>query len=226
MGFPPIFTKTIMKCISTVSYEILINGHPSKSFSPERGFRQGDPLSPYIFILCSNVLSGLIHREIEVGNIHGIKVARGAPQISHLQFADDSLLFARVNTNEAASILNVLDTYQRASEQVVNMEKSEASYSRNVRDIDKQMICNQMKVKTVEHHSRYLGLPVVFGRSKRDIFSLVQERVGKKLKGWKENCLSRAGKEILIKDVAQAIPNYIMSCYKLLEVCCNDMEAM
>lgn len=91
---------------------------------------------------------------------------------------------------------------------------------------NKKMICNQMKVKTVEHHSRYLGLPVVFGRSKRDIFSFVQERVWKKLKGWKEKCLSRAGKEILIKVVAQAIPNYIMSCYKLPEGCCNELEAM
>ncbi|MCH94768.1 reverse transcriptase-like protein, partial [Trifolium medium] len=81
-------------------------------------------------------------------------------------------------------------------------------------------------VKTVDNHSKYLGLPVVFGRSKKLIFSLVIDRVWKKVKGWKENCLSRAGKEILIKAVSQAIPNYIMSCYKLPESCCQEIESM
>lgn len=74
--------------------------------------------------------------------------------------------------------------------------------------------------------SRYLGLPVVFGRSKKDDFPFVRERVLKKLKGWKERCLSRAGKEILIKSIAQAIPSYIMSCYKIPEGCCQDIESM
>lgn len=111
---------------------------------------------------------------------NAVDIVRLSPDVITFKYPN-----TRVDTNEATSILNVLDTYQRASGQVVNMEKSEVSYSRNVRDIDKQMICNQMKVKTVEHHSRYLGLPVVFGRSKRDIFSFVQERVWKKLKGRK-----------------------------------------
>jgi ribonuclease HI len=83
-----------------------------------------------------------------------------------------------------------------------------------------------MGVKTVDTHSKYLGLPVVFGRSKKLIFSLVIDRVWKKLKGWKENCLSRAGKEVLIKAVAQAILNYIMGCYKLPENCCQEIESM
>jgi hypothetical protein len=162
MGFPQSLSDVIMKCVTTVSYQVLINGQPSKSFTPERGLRQGDPISPYLFILCSNVLSGLIHREVNNKSIHGIKVARSAPQISHLQFADDSLLFARANQQEAATILTVLDTYQRVSGQMVNMDKSEASFSRNVLEADNQFICNMMGAKTVASQQRYLGLPVVF----------------------------------------------------------------
>jgi hypothetical protein len=78
---------------------------------------------------------------------------------------------------------------------------------------EKIMICNKIGVKIVTFHSKYLGLPVVFGRSKKEVFSFVKDRVWKKIKGWKEKCLSRAGKETLIKAVAQAIPKYIMSCY-------------
>jgi len=67
--------------------------------------------------------------------------------------------------------------------QVVNLDKSEESFSRNVREEEKEMICNKMNVKTVMSHTKYLGLPVVFGRSKKEIFSFVIDRVWKKLKG-------------------------------------------
>jgi ribonuclease HI len=172
------------------------------------------------------VLSGLVKKKADIGGIHGIKIARQAPKISHLLFADDSLLFARASSTEADVILSILTEYQQALGQVVNLDKSEVSFSRNVRNEEKDMIRNRMGVKTVDTHSKYLGLPVVFGRSKKLIFSLVIDRIWKKLKGWKENCLSRAGKEILIKAVAQAIPNYIMGCYKLPESCCQEIESM
>jgi hypothetical protein len=215
-----------MRCISTVSYQVLINGQPSSSFSPQRGLRQGDPLSPYLFVLCADVLSGLIHKEVAAKNLHGIKIARTAPQISHLFFADDSLLLARANQSEARNILKILEKYQQASGQVVNLDKSEASFSRNVPNEDTNAICELMNVKAVEAQSRYLGFPVPFGRSKKVIFAGVMDRVWKKLKGWKEKFLSKAGKETLIKAVAQAIPNYILSCYKLPEGCCHDIDSM
>jgi hypothetical protein len=150
MGYPRKMADLIFRCISSVSFQILINGQPSTSFRPERGLRQGDPLSPYLLILCADVLSGLIHKAADTKEIHGIKVARSAPQLSHLFFADDSLLFTRASSHEASKILNILSTYQRASGQVVNLDKSEASFSRNVRNDDKDMICNMMGAKAVE----------------------------------------------------------------------------
>jgi hypothetical protein len=95
-----------------------------------------------------------------------------------------------------------------------------------VPDIEKNIICNKIEVKVVTSHSRYLGLPVIFGRSKKEVFAFVQDRIWKKIKGWKEKCLSKAGKETLIKAVAQAIPSYIMSCYKIPEGCCANIESM
>jgi hypothetical protein len=106
---------------------------------------------------------------------------------------------------------------------MVNMDKSEASFSRNVLEADSQFICNMMGAKTVASQQRYLGLPVVFGRSKKVIFSFIKDRVWKKLKGWKERCLSKARKEVLIKAVAQAIPNYVMSCFKIPVGICNEI---
>ncbi|XP_058741949.1 uncharacterized protein LOC131614373 [Vicia villosa] len=158
--------------------------------------------------------------------IHGLQVARQAPVITHLFFADDSLLFARATGKEADRIMATLKTYELASGQVVNLDKSEVSFIQNVREEDKSMIRDRMGVKIVSNHSKYLGLPMIFGRSKKEIFAMVVERVWKKIKGWKEKFLSRTGKEVLIKDVTQAIPTYIMSCYKLPETICHEIEAM
>ncbi|XP_039686978.1 uncharacterized protein [Medicago truncatula] len=130
------------------------------------------------------------------------------------------------SVEKAQCIISVLNTYQEASGQIVNLDKSEVSYSRNVHNHEKEIICQRINIKTMNTYSRYLGLPVIFGRSKKEVFSFVQERVWKKIKGWKEKFFSRAGKETLIKAVAQAIPNYIMSYYKLLEGCCDAVEGM
>jgi len=114
--------------------------------------------------LCADVHSGLLHKAASNREIHDIKVARSAPQLSHLFFADDNLLFSRATPHEAYKILNILAVYQQASGQMVNLDKSEASFSQNVQTEEKNMICNMMGAKAVEAQSRYLGFPIPFGR--------------------------------------------------------------
>lgn len=83
----------VMSCIETVSYSFLVNGSPQGSVSPSRGIRQGDPLSPYIFILCTEVLSSLCDKALLDGSLSGVRVSRGSPTINHLLFADDTMFF-------------------------------------------------------------------------------------------------------------------------------------
>ncbi|KAI5395020.1 hypothetical protein KIW84_061578 [Lathyrus oleraceus] len=136
-----------------------------------------------------------------------------------------SIVSYKESSSEAECIMNILKK-ELSSGQVVNLDQSEASFSQNVREEDKDMICSRMGVKTMQRHSKYLGLPIMFGRSEKGIYGLVIKRVWKKIKGWKERFLSRAGKEVPIKVVAQAIPSYIMSCYKLSEAICQEIKNM
>lgn len=109
MWFPESMVVLIGKCVSTVTYQILVNRQSSQSFSIGRGLRQGDQLSPYPFIICADVLLGLLKKEMMDSNIHGIQVTRRAPKISHVLVADDFLLFAGANSNEIDCLMKNLD---------------------------------------------------------------------------------------------------------------------
>jgi hypothetical protein len=101
MGFSRRWVQWIMTCVTTVRYSVKFNGTLLEAFSPTRGLRQGDPLSPFLFLLFADGLSALLKHEVDQNNISGIKVCRRAPGISHLLFADDTLLFFRADSTQA-----------------------------------------------------------------------------------------------------------------------------
>ena len=95
MGFDPRWIKLMRECISSVQYRVLLNGQPRGLIIPQRGLRQGDPLSPYLFIMCTKALIANIKKAERLKQLTGLKVARACPAVSHLLFADDSLFFVR-----------------------------------------------------------------------------------------------------------------------------------
>jgi hypothetical protein len=113
-----------MFCISSFSLSILVNGERLENFSPFRGIRQGDPLSPYIFVLCIEYLACLIHDEVVQGNWMGVKPSRDGPSFTHLFFADDLILFAKATKKNCLVIIRVLKEFCDASGQKVSLAKS------------------------------------------------------------------------------------------------------
>ncbi|KAL0396908.1 UNVERIFIED_CONTAM: putative mitochondrial protein [Sesamum calycinum] len=101
------------------------------SVIPQRGLRQGDPLSPYLFLLCTEAFSALLQREERGGRLQGVAVCRRAPRVSHLLFADDTLIFCQAKVDAALCILEVLDNFGRAAGQEINFAKSSVVFSRN-----------------------------------------------------------------------------------------------
>ena len=94
----------MMACVSSVSYRVRFNSQETDKFTPTRGIRQGDPLSPYLFLLCAKGISSLLQYEEEAGGIEGVRVCRNAPSVSHLLFADDSLILMKADILNAASL--------------------------------------------------------------------------------------------------------------------------
>ena len=147
-----------MECVTTVEYTLLINGSMIRSFKPSQGLRQGDPLSPYLFLLCANILSiSLTHAE-DLKKIRGVKVGRNDLIFSHLLFADDSLLFFRKDKYSAQNLQSILECYCSISGQSINLAKSNVFCSPNMSLEEQIGLANSLRVNLVQQPSKYLGV--------------------------------------------------------------------
>lgn len=228
MGFDAHWIGLIMSCVKSVSYTIVINGTPYEKFSPTRGIRQGDPLSLYLFQLCAEGLSSLLKKAEAEGAITGVPIVARGSRLSHLLFADDSLLFCRANFRELGNVMNILKRYELASGHMLNTQKTSNFYNWNTGQpfIDIDFITSSTGIVASQNFDKYLGLLAMVGRSKLRTFDAIKSRVQRRLDGWKEKLLSQAGKEMLLKAVAQAIPSYCMSIFLLPTSLCREVNVM
>uniref|UniRef100_A0A2N9G6K5 Reverse transcriptase domain-containing protein n=1 Tax=Fagus sylvatica TaxID=28930 RepID=A0A2N9G6K5_FAGSY len=198
MGFHPKWVSLMLECITTVSYSILVN--------------EG--------------LHSLIQKAKLAGELQGVSISRGGPKITHLFFADDSLLFCKATTQDVTRIQNILNEYEMASGQQINRLKTTIFFSKSTPQANQDSILGMLGVPAIKQYEKYLGLPSFVGRAKYSSFAQIKERVWSKLKGWKEKLISQAGREVLIKAVAQAIPTFAMSCFRLPARLIKEIEVL
>lgn len=225
-GFHMEWVRRIMTCVTTVSYSFLRNGELFGEVNPQRGVRQGDPISPYLYIMCAEGLSAIIRNYEANGLLHGCKIARGAPSVSHLLFADDCYFFFRASKVEAAVMKAILNRYERISGQAVNFSKSSIVFSPNTSQTDREIVCASLQVVEVNKPGTYLGMPMSIGRNKNEVFGFLTDRVRSKLQGWVNKDISKAGKVTLLKSAAQTIPNFWMSIFLIPTGVCEGIERL
>ena len=119
-----------------------------------------------------------------------------------------------------------LSIYEAASGQQVNRDKTKLFFSKFTPTPVTTDLINLLGVSAIQEYEKYLGLPSFVGRSRKESFIQIKERIWSRLKGWKQKLLSQAGREILIKAVVQAIPAYSMSCFKLPVTLCHEIEVL
>ncbi|KAK0605809.1 hypothetical protein LWI29_030956 [Acer saccharum] len=226
LGFSKKWILMIMNCVSTVSFSFVINGNVCGSVNSSRGLRQGDPLSPYLFLLCAEGLSNVINSAVHDSELSGFHCRRSCPNISHLFFADDNLFFSKATDHGCITIHQILDSYEKALGQVINYEKSAMCFSNSIQWAEGDRLVRIVGVGHVRCHERYLGLPSMNYRNKHQLFNGIKDCVWSKVKGWKGKTLSIDGKEILVKVVLQSIPTYSMGHFRLLKSLIHDLHRM
>jgi hypothetical protein len=156
----------------------------------------------------------------------GVSFGRDGPTVTHLLFADDSVVFLEASEQSMMALKEVLHRYEVSSSQKVNLQKSSIFFGKGCNEVFKGNLKNIIGITCEALSEKYLGLPTVVGRSKEGAFKSITDRSRGKVGGWKGQGLSKAGREVLVKSILQAVPTYAMGCFQLTKGQCKQLTSI
>lgn len=224
MHFPQLMIEVIMECVSSSSLRILWNGEPMNAITPTRGIRQGDPLSPYLFVLCMERLNQVIEEAVLNNLWKPIRASRNGPLLSNLFFADDIMLFSEASPYQAEIICQCLKRFCGASGQKVSLAKSTVYFSNNTPHDARLEVCEKLGMEETADLGMYLGMPTLASRVTRDTFAHLCDKVDRRLAGWKTKHLSLAGRITLAKSTMSSMAYYSMQTAKIPRSLCDELD--
>lgn len=225
MGFDSRWIGWIMNCVTAIRYYVLISA-PEGFITPAHGLRQRDPLSPYLFILCAEVLSHLMTRAMMDRSLMGFRISNNAPAVNHLLFSDDSLFFSLANERLAKKLKHIFRSYEAVSGQAINLHKSSFAFGAKVNPTTKTKMRNLLGIHNDGGIGKYLGLAEQFGNKKSEMFAYIIDKVKLITQSWKQRHLSQGGNEVLLKAIAVAMPIYSMNIFRLPNDICIEINAI
>lgn len=221
-GFHDEWIILIKECFSMTMCLVLVNGSATRYSLGKQGLRQGDPLSPYLFILIIEALGRSISTALVNGRIEGIKPTTLIPSITHQQFADDTLVSLKSSAPKACELKCILDLYKSATGQKVNYVKSKLYFIHTPKVLQARL-ARIFGCGVKDFPATYLGMPLFKGRMIEAMWALVIERISKKFVGWRGALLSQVGKAQLVKACLQNISVYFMAIFKMPISVCNKI---
>ncbi|CAN0905660.1 LINE-1 retrotransposable element ORF2 protein [Linum grandiflorum] len=222
MRFPPIFVGWIRECLVSAKMSVCLNGTLCGYFSARKGLRQGDPISPYLFVICMEVLSCLFAASARA-KIYSMHPQCQGTQLTHLGFADDLIVFTKATTSGVASVVSILNEFKQLSGLHFNPEKSEIYVAGLPENTAKQLAC-ESGFALGQLPFRYLGVPLTAGKLKAADCKVLFDKITSRITDWRSKILSYAGKIQLISSVVGGILQYWMSVFLLPKALLKDIE--
>ncbi|GAU51587.1 hypothetical protein TSUD_414310 [Trifolium subterraneum] len=208
MGFPTLWRKWIRECVCTATTSVLVNGSPTDEFPLERGLRQGDPLSPFLFLLAAEGLHVLMEALVERNLFSGYSMGSEAPvSVSHLQFADDTLLMGTKSWANVRALRAALVLFESMSGLKVNFNKS-LLVGVNIPDSWLGEAASALSCRVGKIPFLYLGLSIGGDPRRISFWEPMLDRLKSRLSGWQSRFLSFGGRLILLKSVLTFLPVY------------------
>ncbi|XP_071909708.1 uncharacterized protein [Coffea arabica] len=210
-GFSETWIDMMWRLISNIWFSILVNGTPYGFFRSTRGLRQGDPISPALFVIGAEVLSSALNALVNQGHFIPFKVPLRCPAITHLAYADDVIIFSSGGRSSLARLKQVLDEYSRASGQRINSHKScfltHSGFPPRQAAAAGQVLGFQKRAFPV----RYLGCPLYVGRRKKIYFADMYNAVASRILSWKNQLLLVGGRIVLVQSVLASMPIHLLA---------------
>ncbi|RVW53160.1 LINE-1 reverse transcriptase-like [Vitis vinifera] len=226
MGFGSKWLGWMWSCISTDKFSMLVNGVPTGFFPSSKGLRQGDPLSPYLFVMGMEVLSNLIRRAVEGGFLSGCRIRGGGRQpvhISHMLFADDTIIFCEARKEHLTHLSWILFWFEAASGLRINLDKSEIIPVGKVDEMEE--MAAELGCKVGSMPFVYLGLPLGAPNKNTSMWDGVEEKM-RRVARWKRQYISKGGRLILIKSTMASMPLYQMSLFRMPKSVAQRLEKL
>nr|GEU41504.1 reverse transcriptase domain, reverse transcriptase zinc-binding domain protein [Tanacetum cinerariifolium] len=223
LGFGQKWCSWIKACLISSRASILVNGSPTFEFSINRGLRQGDPLSPFLFILIMEGLYNALADAVTKGLISGVTLNNSNISISHLFYADDVIITSQWNARELENIIRVLHIFYLASGLKINIHKSNI-YGIGVNDEDVSSMAHNVGCISGAPPITYLGFPIGSNMNSIASWNMFIDRFQSRLSSWKYNLLSFGGRLTLIKSVLRSLGIYYFSIYRAPQTVLRDLE--
>ncbi|GAU48536.1 hypothetical protein TSUD_282880 [Trifolium subterraneum] len=221
MGFAEKWLGWMRACIFNSSMSVLINGSPTEDFTVGKGLRQGDPLSPFLFLLAAEGLTGLVKQAVDTGKFVGFKV-NDSLRFQILQFADDTILLGDCSWDNVRTMKSILRGFELVSGLKVNFVKSKL-YGINV---DANFLAAAASFLDCSFDSipfKFLGIPVGANPRRRETWKPIVESLAKRLSSWNGRNLLIGGRVTLINSVLSSLPLYFFSFYKAPRCIINQL---
>ncbi|XP_071708515.1 uncharacterized protein [Rutidosis leptorrhynchoides] len=205
MGFGQKWIKFIQACLTSCSISILINRSLTSEFTPGRGIRQGDPISPFLLIIAAEGLNILAKRAIANDQFWGISVGHDKIVVSHLQYAEVTIFIGEWSKRNAKNVSKLLKCFENISGLEVNLKKSNL-FGIGLPKNEVEEMANYVDCSTGTTPFTYLGIPIGVPTTKASSWQPIIEKFDKRLSDWKAKSLSYGGHLTLIKSVLSSIP--------------------